>query len=125
MKPEDYAKSGSEFAEQTALFMWAALEQRKYPELALMFAIKNEEKSGSKIIGGRFKASGVKADIPDILLPVARKGCHGLFIEMKRKGKKARPSQAEMGVKLQDEGYGWCCCQGWEVARDILIEYLT
>lgn len=125
MTPEQYAKSGTEFAEQTAFFMWAALEKRKYPELELMFAIKNEEKSGSKIVGGRFKASGVKADIPDTFLPVARKGCHGLFIEFKRRGKKARPSQAEMGANLQAEGYGWCCLDSWEKARDIVIEYLT
>ena len=124
MNPAQYAKSGSEFAHQTALFMWVALNIKTYPELELLFAIKNEEKSGSKIVGGRFKASGVKADIPDLMLPVARNGCHGLFIEMKRPGKKARPGQVEMGKKLQDQGYGWCCCDDWEKARDILILYL-
>jgi len=125
MKPEDYAKSGTEFAEQTAFFMWAALEKINYPELKLMFAIKNEEKSGSKIVGGRFKASGVKPNVPDTLLPVARKGCNGLFIEFKRRGKKASPGQVEMGADLQAEGYGWCCCDGWEKARDVVIEYLS
>lgn len=124
MTPEEYAKTGTEFAEQVALYMWASLNKRQYPELELMFAIKNEEKSGSKIVGGRFKACGVKADMADNFLPIARQGCHGLFIEMKRRGKKARPGQREMGLKLQAQGYGWVCCDNWEVARDIIIQYL-
>ena len=125
MKPEDYAKTGKESSHQGALFMWAALNRKLYPELELMFAIKNEEKSGSVIVGGAFKAAGVKAHVPDILLPVARKGCHGLFIEMKRPGQKARPGQVEYGNKVKIQGYGWCCCDSWEKAKDILIQYLT
>jgi hypothetical protein len=125
MTPEQYAKTGSEFAHQVALFMWAAMVKQQWPELELMFAIKNEEKSGSKIVGGRFKASGVKADVPDIFLPVAKHGCHGLFIEMKRPGKKARPGQAEFGLKMKAGGYGWVCCDNWEAAKNVLIQYLT
>ena len=125
MKPEDYAKRGTEHSHQTALFMWAALNKRKYPELDFMFAIKNEEKSGSAIVGAKFKAAGVKADVPDIFLSVARKGVHGLYIEMKRPGQKARPSQLAFGMDLIGQDYGWCCCDNWEKARDVIVEYLT
>lgn len=125
MKPDDYAKSGTEFAHQTALFCWCALNKHTYPELDLLFAIKNEEKSGSKIVGGRFKASGVKKGVADTFLPVAKGNCHGLFIEMKKPGGKPSKEQLEFGEKVQKQGYGWCWCDNWEKAKDILIMYLT
>lgn len=125
MTPEQYARTGKESSHQVALFMWAALEQRKYPELSMMFSVKNEEKSGSKIVGGAFKASGVKKGVSDVVLPVARKGCHGLFIEMKKPGGKASKEQLEFGANVQAEGYGFCVCDSWEKARDVLISYLT
>ena len=125
MTPEQYAKTGKESSHQVALFMWAAMVFNQWPELEVMFAIKNEEKSGSKIVGGAFKAGGVKKGVPDIFLPVAKKNCYGLFIEMKKPGQKARPEQVEFGNKLRLKGYGWCCCDSWEKARDVLIEYLS
>ena len=126
MNPADYAKSGSEYAEQCALFMWAALNKQKYPLLEkLMFAIKNEEKSGNKIVGGHFKASGVKAGTPDIFVSIARKGKHGLYIEMKKIGGKPSKEQVEFGCHAQIADYEWKCCEGWEKARDIIVEYLS
>jgi len=124
MKPSQLAK-GSEHSHQSALFAWAALSRQTYPELSIMFSVKNEEKSGSAIVGSRFRAAGVKKGVSDVVLPVARKGCHGLFIEMKKPGGKASKEQLEFGVKVQAEGYGFCVCDSWEKARDVLIEYLT
>lgn len=125
MTPEQYAKAGTEFAHQCSLFMWANLVKQQWPELQMMFSIKNEEKSGSKVVGGRFKASGLKSGVPDVFLPIARKGRFGLFVEMKKIGGKASKEQIEFGKRLIDQGYGWCVCEGWEAARDILIQYLT
>lgn len=122
--PERYALAGTEFAHQVALFAWAALAKQQYPELEMLFAIKNEEKSGSAIVGGRFKASGVKAGVPDVMLPIARQGVHGLFIELKKPGGKARKEQIEFGGKLQNQKYGWCVCDSWEKAKDVILMYL-
>ena len=124
MKPEDFAKSGKEYGHQVALFVWAALNQQKYPELKLMFAIKNEEKSGSAIVGARNKASGCKKGIPDILLPVARQGVHGLFIEMKRPGEKPRKEQFEKMKELEDQHYIATWFDSWEKASQFIIWYL-
>lgn len=125
MKPSTLAKAGSELSHQTALFSWAALNKRTYPELDLMFAIKNEEKSGSVIVGNRFKASGVKKGTSDIMLPIPKGGFHGLFLEMKKPGGKASKEQLEFGAKVQAQGYGFVVCDDWEKAKDILIQYLS
>ena len=124
MKPEDLIKSGSELAHQTALFAWIAWNKSTYPELGLLFAIKNEEKSGSAIVGNRFKASGVKKGTSDLFFPVARGGYHGLFIEMKKPGGKASKEQLEFGAKVQAQGYGFVVCDDWTKARNTLVEYL-
>lgn len=123
MKLGQLAKD-SEHSHQVTLFAWAALVRQTYPELSLLFAIKNEEKSGSAIVGARFRAAGVRSGVSDIMLPVARKGCHGIFIEMKKPGGKASKEQLEFGDKVRVEGYGFCVCDSWEKARDVLIEYL-
>lgn len=124
MKPEDYAKTGTEYSHQVALFMWANMNIHIYPYLNLMFSIKNEEKSGSKVIGGKFKASGVKAGVPDIFLPVPSGLKCGLFIEMKKIGGKPTKEQIDFGEKVEKMGYVWRCCQGWEDAKNTIIKYL-
>lgn len=78
-----YNNTPSEDVEQAQLFAWAAYASGKYPELALMHHIPNGGKRG-KAEAARFKLQGVKAGVPDIFLPCARGGCHGLYIELKR-----------------------------------------
>src|SRR6266576_1994743 len=68
MTPEQLALSGSENAEQTALFCWAGLNQIKYPPLKWMFAVPNGG-FRFKREAGRLKAGGVKAGVPDVVLP--------------------------------------------------------
>lgn len=62
--------------EQIALFLWAKMASATMPELDLLYHIPNGGSRG-KAEAGRFKASGVKAGVPDIFLPVARGGKHG------------------------------------------------
>ena len=132
LDPANYAKAGTEHAHQVALFMWASSPDVKarFPKLALMFAIPNGGER-NKIVATRLKAEGVKSGVPDVCLPVARHGVHGLFIEMKRpksegmaKGR-ASDTQSEWVTKLRAEGYGACVCEGWDKARDVIISYLS
>ena len=67
----------SEHAEQVALFKWAEFAAARWPELTLMHAIPNGGHR-NKITAARLKAEGVRAGVPDICLPVARGGWHGL-----------------------------------------------
>lgn len=129
--PQQLAK-GSEHSHQTAFFCWCALNVKKYPELKWCHAIKNEEKSGSAIVGARSKQAGIKAGVSDILLPVRRGSYSGLYIEMKAPSRKPKKKgkggvsdeQAEFGAFVQRQGFGFIVCYGWEEARDTMISYL-
>lgn len=148
MTPEQLAKSGTEHAEQMALFQCCALAANNVSPycdnflpstrllLPLLFAINNAVGRNSAIHGARNKAEGVKAGVPDIFLPVARQLClefgkyqiqHGLFIEMKRAD--GKPSDVDAKQKkwhnnLRAQGYRVEVCFGWQQARDVLIDYL-
>lgn len=112
------------------------------PALKLLFAIHNQG-HGDQIRGGRAKAEGVKAGVPDLFLPVPRgrrvdlgggrlsggvDWHHGLFIELKLPNytpSAVKPAQREWHVELDALGYRVAVCGGWEVARAVLIDYLT
>lgn len=114
----------TEAQEQETLFEWARMMEGKYPELALLHAIPN---GGSRhpVEAKHLKAQGVKAGIPDIFLPVARQGYHGLYIEMKRrKGGRVSVEQKKMLMALQQQGYKAVVCEGWDWARTAIEKYL-
>lgn len=130
--PAKIAEQGSEHAHQVALFCWAGNEQATYPELMSMFAIPNGGKR-DKIQAANLKAEGVKAGVPDILLPVCRHGFHGLFIELKRLGDTEKKQRKGKTSEKQDDfhamlianGYVVATCFGFHHAKDTLISYLT
>lgn len=125
MKRMSIQKNGfSEEYEQICLFKWAALESGAHPELALLHAIPN----GGKRIpreAARMKAGGVKAGVPDMFLPVAREGCHGLYIELKRRdgGRVSRQQVAWMDA-LARQGFKVALCHGWHAACEEIMRYL-
>lgn len=123
IQPSDLARAGTEHAHQVAVFAWAALNFLKYPELRMMFAIPNGGLR-NKITAANLKAEGVRAHVPDILLPAARGPWHGLFIEMKKDGGRVDPGQATYLMSLRDLGYGACVCVGWQEAVATLTLYL-
>lgn len=67
---------------QVALFTWAKMASGACPALGLLFAVPNGGKR-DYVTAARMKAEGVKSGVPDIFLPVARGGYHGLWIELK------------------------------------------
>ena len=73
----------TEHDEQVALLKFCNLNQVKYPELALLYAIPN---GGNRniVTATKLKAEGVKAGVPDLCLPVPRGGYHGMYLEMKK-----------------------------------------
>lgn len=131
--PEKYAMSGTEDAEQIALFMWAALKenQEKYPDLKYMFAIPNGMYTPNKSVSARMRAMGMKRGVPDIMLPVRRDAWPGLFIELKRqhtdkqKAGKVTDNQDDYIAFLRSQGYGTVVCYGYEHAKTVIIEYLS
>jgi len=110
--------------EQIWLFDWAKLSYGNYPKLRKMYHITNEGKR-SAIGGHRLVLQGLKKGFPDICLPVARNGFHGLYIEMKRsKGGVLSQDQKDWLQDLSDEGYAVETCAGWHKAAEALMLYL-
>lgn len=165
MTPWELA-SKTEHSQQRALFAWAncaalygfvvAADPRGYsqetrgaiagwplpppaPALRLLFAVHNQG-HGDKIRGAMAKAEGVKAGVPDVMLPVSAPwfGEHsgpdqrhyGLFIELKRPGSKgvargrASAQQVDWIGELQQQGYYAATCVGWIEAANVISWYL-
>lgn len=168
MTPWDLVKR-SEHSHQKAVFAWAncaarygfhiADDPRGYvlaerekidprnvlpvPELSRLFAVHNQG-HGDKIRGAQAKAEGVKAGVPDMVLPVPRKivrteppdlgivtgWYHGLFIELKRAKAKATAAGTESDIQtdwrayLTSQGYRCVVAVGWQEAVDAIKEYL-
>ena len=97
----------SETTEQIALFNWAKRTESILPELALMYHVPNE---GKRSNGGILKAAGLKSGVPDICLPVANNGFHGLYIELKFGKNKATKAQEEYMAMLNAQGYKTAVC---------------
>ena len=122
----------TEDAEQAALFRMAALHEAKYPELALMFSIPNgsyKSPSAQRV----FKATGLKAGVPDVFLPAPRVlmigglpfQSAGFFIELKRTtGGVVSSAQAEWIAALTRAGYQAGVFKGWETAWAAILDYL-
>lgn len=114
----------TEEQEQITLFNWAAMMEYRYPELRYMYHVPNGGYR-NKAEAGRFKAQGVKSGVPDVVLPVARGGYHGLYVEMKRtEGGRVSTEQREWLEALTAQGYKAEVAYGWEEAKDVIEKYL-
>lgn len=109
--------------EQEALFRWAEYEQGRHPELGLMYHVPNGGSRHPKE-AANLKRQGVKPGVPDVCLPVARGGYHGLYIEMKAGKNKATEHQKQWMAELNEQGYLAVVCYGWQEAADVLKKYL-
>jgi len=113
-----------EHQEQVALFRWAELQKARWPELALMHAIPNGGRRDA-VTGAKLKAEGVKAGVPDLCLPVARSGHHGLYIELKTNVGTASKKQLRWLEALQQQGFYVAVCRGWQPASQLITSYLS
>ena len=103
---------------------WANLEKCKWPELEWLYHVPNGG-SRNRAEAVRLKAQGVKPGVPDLCLPVAKGGYHGLYIELKRlKGGRLSQDQAKWLESLSRGGYLATICSGWEQAAQIIQSYL-
>lgn len=112
----------SEITEQIKLFNWARSVREFVPELKLLHHIPNE---GKRTNGALLKAAGMVAGVPDLSLPVARRGFNGLYIEMKFGDNKPTKDQVEFMAMLKDQGYKTAVTYSAEEARSLIRHYLA
>lgn len=114
----------TESEEQIKVIQWCKRNSKQYPELDLIFHIPN---GGARhiAVASKLKLEGVKAGVPDLLLPVSRRGYHGLFIEMKReKGGALSPKQKYWFTKLKEQKYAVVRANGSTPAINLIKSYL-
>ena len=113
----------TEHEEQCAVIQYFDLKYRDHR--GRLFAIPNGSYK-SRAAASSFKREGLRAGVPDLLLPVARKGYHGLFIEMKRiKGSVTSKEQENWHEYLNAQGYLCVVCKGSRPAIDAIDSYMA
>lgn len=117
-------KEVTEHQSQCAIFKWARLQQGAIPELGLLFAVPNAGRRGGAV-GRQMVNEGLKKGVPDMMLPVARKDWHGLFIELKKEGGKLSLEQNQWLYSINMQGYLAIVCWSSESAIDEIKNYLS
>lgn len=81
-----------------------------------------------KLVAIKLKGQGVKAGIPDLVLPMARGGYFGLYIEFKAtppNDAPVSPSQHACIRRLNEQGYLAIVCRGHFDAMEHIRAYLV
>ena len=112
---------------------WAQNCKAQHAVLDLLYAVPN----GAKLpyrrnkYGQRYSreaqyllAEGLRPGVPDLCLPVARKGYHGMYIEMKWGSNVPTAEQKRTIDLLRNEGYYVVVCWGSESAIQEIENYL-
>lgn len=115
----------SEHAEQAAVIRWALGMEAVFPVLALLYAVPNAAKRTKRERVQKLR-EGLRAGVPDLVLPCARGGYYGLYLELKReRGPGVRASQRGWLTALAAEGYCCAVARGADAAQAVLVAYLT
>lgn len=115
-----------EFEHQAALIAWARLSvtKRLLPGIEWLHCSLNGVKL-SRAQAGKAKAGGMLSGVPDLLLPVPKGGCAGLWVEMKAGKNKPTPEQSAFLDAMRAVGYRAEVCYEWTEAKRIITEYLS
>ncbi len=109
--------------EQTKLFKWIAWASTFIPNVDMLYHIPNGGKR-NKREAAALKRQGVRSGVPDLCLPVASKGYHGLYIELKCGKNKPTENQKLWIKNLNEHGYAAVVCYGWQEAANCICDYL-
>ena len=72
----------------------------------------------------KFKAMGVRAGFPDLILCVARHGYHGLFVELKTDKGRQTDNQKYYQCVLEEQGYRYVVVRSLEEFINVINDYL-
>lgn len=138
LRPAQLAESNKEDGHQMALFAEIAIrikEKRLPAFMRFAYAVPNgglrgDTRETALRRGAKLKATGVKAGVPDICVPIPQLSYHGLYIELKRpktdSNRQGRESKEQEEYKefLISAGYKVEVCVGWEAAIEAIDNYL-
>ena len=111
-----------ESGHQEEIISWCRNHTGSYPELELLYHVPNggkRDRDTARVL----KRQGVKAGVPDLVLPVSRCGFHGLYIELKAPGGKMEQSQIDYLQSVEQQAYLALVCVGWRAAVQALKDY--
>lgn len=112
----------SEHSMQAAVIDWALLQAPSLPALAAMFAVPN----GARVVpsvAARLKREGMRAGVPDLIVPVPAGEFIGLTIEMKTADGWVGHDQKAWHSMLRAVGHRVEVCRSIESACAVLREY--
>jgi len=112
-----------EHYDQAEVVSWATALTPVCPDLGLLFAVPNGARMQPWTVA-KAKAEGLRAGVPDLVLPVPRHPYHGLFLEMKAPGKYPTSEQRWWRDALQAHAYCWQLCRSGSAGIDTLCTYL-
>lgn len=110
----------TEEQEHIAFINWISKLPKVFPY------VHHSPNGGSRhwLEGRKFKLMGTKAGFPDIFIYKPHGDCHGLAIELKRRGRSNTTKfQKEWLARLNLLGYRAEVAYGWEHAKQIVEEY--
>lgn len=89
----------------------------QYPK-CLIYCIPN---GGHRnvVVAKKLKAEGVLSGVPDLHIPISKKGLHGLYVELKAGNNKPTENQLTIMGKLENEGYQCAVC--WTIDEFITV----
>ncbi len=117
-------KLRNEDAIQAEIVRWSYAETKNQPDLWLLHHCPNGGFRGMQA-GMRFKALGVKAGVPDVVLPVPRGKYYGLWIEVKTATGKVSDSQKEWHERLTKIGHFVVVIRTAEEGIETIKQYLN
>ncbi len=108
---------------QIALIKWVRTVKDVNLVLNLLYAVPN---GGARnlYVAKKLKAEGVRAGVADLCLPAARRGYHGLYLEMKSEEGVATKEQKAFLRGVLEEGYCAVIAEGADEARATISWYI-
>lgn len=98
---------------------------KNHPYWHLLVCHQNGSVNYGKIKGFILKLMGVRANVPDLILYIAKGGWNGLFLEIKTKTGKVTKGQREFHQRLLNQGYAVLSGYGVDQSIGIVKRYLA
>lgn len=122
-RPRIVLRGPDEHQIQAALFDWAKIACRHYPEVRLLYAVPNAGKRSYRA-AAYYKAEGLRSGVPDVVLPVPCGGYGALYIEHKAEKGRVSDDQRWWLRELAEAGNLVVVSRSFEESRRAIVGYL-